>query len=614
MSRSQGAADSELRLHVEDQADLVRALQMRESLLQTLLHIQRAISNRAPLKHVLDTITQGAASLLGASGVILGQRDTSASSGYVEASSFHTGPGAAGGWDVSTVVAVALAEDEPVASASPDLSCLAIAVPVHAGGTIDGYLVATVPADEADPDEQRDLLLAFAQQVGLALADNRAAEAVHAARHDSLTGLPNRALFLERLEAAMFEARAWCRQLTVLFVDLDGFKAVNDTLGHAAGDELLGVVGRRLENCLRPSDVVARLGGDEFAILVTGADQGAGESLARRVIGSLRQPITVAGHEVFVTASVGAADTGAGAATAAELVGNADVAMYEAKRRGPGQVVRFEPRMQEEVARHLQLRSDLQWALERGQLSVQFQPVVEFDGASPVLMEALMRWTHDALGAISPAVFIPLAEETGAILELGRWVLREALRQLSVWRASAPGLQVSVNVAPSQLAAELPGEVQSLLQECGLPADSLVLEITESAVMRDAAAVSPVLEALRELGVSVAIDDFGTGHSSLAQLRRLPVDALKIDRSFVRDVADHEDGRAICHLVFKLAQTLGLRTVAEGVERVAEAIALQRLGCDLAQGYHFSHPMDPDAVPGYLQSASRPPGYAGARL
>ncbi|HEX6678109.1 MAG TPA: EAL domain-containing protein [Actinomycetes bacterium] len=417
----------------------------------------------------------------------------------------------------------------------------------------------------------------------------------HQAQHDALTGLPNRVLFTERVDQAM---RAGGDQ-AVLFIDLDDFKWVNDSLGHAAGDELLVVVARRLQASVREGDLAARLGGDEFAVLVREGGIEVGRMVAARIIAALGQPMQVAGMQLMVQASVGIAAVSEWRDTA-ELLRNADVAMYDAKERGKGQFRVFEPSMQDRVRDRIGVEAELRRALERDELVLAYQPLIRLSDEEVVGVEALVRWRHPTRGLLAPAFFLPVAEESGLILPLGRWVLREACRQACDWVAGRDGrpFKVSVNLSARQLHhPDLVDEVVGAIEDAGLDPGALVVEITESMVLRDHQAVAAKLQVLRGLGVGVALDDFGTGYSSLSHLQHLPVDQIKIDRSFVGG-QDH-----VVEAVLQLGRTLRLQTVAEGVETRQQAERLRALGCELAQGYHFGKPLEPAAVAALLGAA-----------
>ncbi|MDP9350018.1 MAG: EAL domain-containing protein, partial [Chloroflexota bacterium] len=432
----------------------------------------------------------------------------------------------------------------------------------------------------------------------------------HQAFHDPLTGLPNRALFLDRLEHALVRGTRQGRSLAVLFVDLDRFKPVNDSLGHEVGDELLTAVARRLRDCLRPEDTVARLGGDEFVVLIEDVEDRSGAMLVAERIGeAIRQSYELGDREVVLTASVGVALSTVGRVDPGELLRAADIAMYRAKRTGKARYEVYEPLMGSRALELLELEADLRRGIDRGELRLHYQPKVELDTGRIVGVEALLRWEHPHRGMVSPAEFIGLAEETGLILPIGRWVLGEACRQVQVWRKECgtdPEFDVCVNVAPRQFAHPgLVQEVTGVLEETGLGPKVLLLEITESAVMGDAESNAATLHELKDLGVRLAIDDFGTGYSSLSYLHRFPVDYLKIDRSFVDGLGRESDDTAIVRAVIGLAHSLRLEVIAEGVESAEQVELLRSLGCRFAQGYYFARPMTSDAVGALLAKGGR---------
>jgi diguanylate cyclase (GGDEF)-like protein len=434
-------------------------------------------------------------------------------------------------------------------------------------------------------------------------AEDKAAEEAlaHAYLHDSLTGLPNRTLFTYRLAYALAKGKRAPGTVAVLVLDLDRFKAINDGLGHEVGDEVLVAVASRLEAVDGTAEVIARLGGDEFLVLFDG-DGAETEALsyAQRVLDALRAPIDVGDGEVFITASIGVAGTSAGVAEATPLLSNADAAMYQAKQRGGATVEVFGDVMRMRVLDRMNTEHSLHRALERSELRLFYQPVVEISRQRAVGVEALLRWEHPEQGLMAPARFIPVAEESGLIIPIGAWVLHEACRQLCMWRADrfgGPGGAVEVNLSARQIDhPEIVSTVEHILDETRLPPDSLTLEITESALMHDAASALRVLRALKDLGVTLAIDDFGTGYSSLSHLQRFPLDILKIDRSFVEELGIDRGGAEIVAAVVKLAHALGLRVIAEGVETERQLDALVRLDCDFAQGYLFSRPVPADEL------------------
>ena len=420
---------------------------------------------------------------------------------------------------------------------------------------------------------------------------------LHDALHDSLTGLANRTLFGDRLRQAVARGRRRDDySFAVLYVDLDQFKVVNDSLGHLAGDEVLVALARRFESCLRPGDTVARLGGDEFAVLVEDVDDvSQALRIADRIHDELGPPLKIRGHELFATASVGIARGAASYEHAHDVLRDADIAMYRAKRRGPGNSEIFDAPMYAAATLRLGMETDLRRALERQELRLHFQPVVSLATHRIAGMEALVRWQHPERGLLLPDEFIPLAEEIGTIVPLGRWVLRSACAEARRWQEQAnggPPVAVSVNLSGHQFSQpDVPALVCEVLDESGLPAPSLRLELTESALMDDPAGAAAKLGQLKRVGVNLEIDDFGTGYSSLSYLRRFPIDALKIDRAFVSRMDAEVEDRDIVRTIVTLAANLGVSAVAEGVETPAQAAQLRSFNCPYAQGFLFSPPV-----------------------
>jgi diguanylate cyclase (GGDEF)-like protein/PAS domain S-box-containing protein len=423
------------------------------------------------------------------------------------------------------------------------------------------------------------------------------------ALHDPLTGLANRALFTDRLEHALARGRRPGVTVAILVIDLDGFKDINDSLGHDAGDDLLTIAGMRLHGHARPGDTMARLGGDEFGVLLEEITAAEAVRSAQALLEGLATPIVLRDRDLTPTASIGIAI--AAGEDAETLLRNADTAMYAAKRQGKGRYALFEPAMHATIIERLDLAADLSRAVEKRQLHVCYEPQISLGSGQICSLEALVRWRHPTRGEVSPGEFIPLAEETGMILAIGRWVLWEACRQVKAWQERWPApapLTIAVNLSARQLQHHgIVDEVHAALAAAGLDPQSLVLEITETAIMEQLDAAITILTELRRLGVRLALDDFGTGYSSLSYLQRLPVDILKIDRSFVAGVAKSTQDSALARGILTLGQTLGLETVAEGIETAEQLAALRELGCQLGQGYYFARPLGPTAVDALLE-------------
>lgn len=420
---------------------------------------------------------------------------------------------------------------------------------------------------------------------------------------DALTGLPNRLLFLERVQRAMDRCHLTPDfRAAVLYLDVDNFKLVNDSLGHDAGDRLLLSVARRLEACLRLGEtMVARLGGDEFAVLIERVQSPEDTvTIAERILEKLSLPFHLDGRDLFASASIGIAITSGRWNKAEDLLREADTAMYHAKSHGKSRCRVFDPTMQQVVSARLELESELRRAVERDELLLHYQPIFDLRSGLLAGFEALVRWKHARLGLVPPVDFIPIAEETGVIVQLGWWVLREACRQMVAWQVAFPStgsLVINVNVSSKQLAQpDFVDMVARVIGEIGIDPSVLKLELTEGTIMDNPELGTRMLDQLRQMGVRVGIDDFGTGYSSLAYLHRLPLDVLKIDRSFVRKMLDSQENAAIVRTILSLAQSLGLDVVAEGIELEAERDQLAAMGCQYGQGYWFSRPLDPEAA------------------
>jgi diguanylate cyclase (GGDEF)-like protein len=427
----------------------------------------------------------------------------------------------------------------------------------------------------------------------------------HEALHDPLTGLPNRNLFLDRLQHALSVASRRGTSVAVLFLDLDQFKLVNDSLGHAAGDELLAAVAPRIEGALRPADTVARFGGDEFAVLAEdiGNEWGA-TRIAERIAEALTRPFVLRDREHFVSASVGIS-IGDGNEAPEALIRDADSALYRAKERGRGGYEIFDEVMRSRVIEHMQTENDLRRALRRREFELHYQPVIRLRDGSVVAMEALVRWNHPERGLLGPLAFIPVAEESRLIIPMGRWVIEQACLQAAAWQQRDPDaapVGVSVNLSARQLAdPHLLSHIEGSISASNIDPSSLWLELTESTLLDDTASVERTLESLRGLGVGLVLDDFGVGFSSLGYLKRLPLSMIKLDRTFVVNLAEDSHDAAIVRAVNEMADTIGIAVVAEGIESEQQAILASELGCGYAQGFHFAEPTPPSEIPELLR-------------
>jgi diguanylate cyclase (GGDEF)-like protein len=434
--------------------------------------------------------------------------------------------------------------------------------------------------------------------------NRRQEELAFMATHDALTGLPNRTLILDRAEQMLVRARRNQMPVAALFIDLDNFKDINDTLGHGAGDQLLCAVAARLEGVVRDVDALGRLGGDEFVVVAEGMSLAAGpELVAERLLAAFKQPFKIGEEEstrLVVTASAGVAM--GDRSTAEELLRDADIAMYQAKWEGKNCYVVFESGMQDAVQTRMELEMDLHEAVDKEEFFLVYQPTFDLSEMVPTGMEALIRWRHPKRGIIEPDDFVPLLEETGLITEVGRWVLGEACAQGVEWRRAGHPVGIAVNVAARQLKSdEFVEEVRDALGASGLEPDALTIEITETTIMHNAEETARRLAAIKELGVRVAIDDFGTGYSSLAYLQRFPVDALKIDRSFISRLRQGAESETLIRTLIQLGKSLSIETLAEGIEEIRELAMLEEEHCDTGQGFLFTPPLDLEACEPFLR-------------
>ena len=432
------------------------------------------------------------------------------------------------------------------------------------------------------------------------------ARLMHTTAHDPLTGLPTRSVLLEQLEQELKRDASDGAEIAILFVDLDNFKLVNDSLGHGSGDEVLCEMANRIVNCMGPEDIASRFGGDEMVVLHSYATELSSITLGSRILAAFVDPILVSGKEVVVSASVGVARCKPGMKSAEQLLREADTALYAAKDRGRARLEQFNDELHARAERRMQIESDLRAALREAQLFVEYQPQVRLKDGCVVGVEALVRWRHPEHGIIPPGDFIPVAEDCGLIVKIGRQVLRESCCQLAEWTKLIPGrpLAMTVNVSPRQITeAGFIAEIREVLAETNIDPTSLCLEVTESVMMSARQEVIALLEEIRQLGVFIAIDDFGTEHSSLSRLRDMPAEVLKIDRSFIDGLSSEPGDTAIVSSILSLAYAMGKHTIAEGVEKREQAAMLLRMGCEVAQGYFFSRPVAAERIAPMLATA-----------
>jgi diguanylate cyclase (GGDEF)-like protein len=494
----------------------------------------------------------------------------------------------------------------PPDSAFAEFNSSLLVVPLIVQHELRGAI--TVTTSKSLPDECKDGLATLATEVALSLETiDLNARLSHQAYHDPLTGLANRLLLADKAREAFELAQATGRQTGLLVLDLDSFKIVNDTLGHAAGDRMLVDIAQRLTRSLPEAYCTARLGGDEFAILVHGLEHPRYEAqlLAEQLLRAFREPLLLDGNVIVPEASIGIV-VGDESQGFDALLADADLAMYAAKRAGKGRFVMFETGLRKAARRQLELEVELRRAIEREEFELVYQPVVEFTTGELIGLEALVRWRHPSRGLLAPGEFIKHAEATGLIVPLGRWILREACRQASEWgltKASGAPVRIGVNLSPRQLQqGDLEQMVRSALAETGVSANALTLEITETGLVERTDEMLRQLRTVQDLGVHLALDDFGTGYSSLAYLRDFPFDVVKIDRSFIDGVDTNPEQAAFVSAIVSLTHTLEMRAVGEGIETAAQYARLRALGCDLGQGYHIARPLSADAVQDWVTS------------
>ena len=607
---------------------LTAALTNRLREVSTLLEAAKAMNLVLDLQEVLETILECSHELLGSrdgSIMLLHGEDelrTVCSSGDSGArgARVRLGDGISGRVASTREPLLVNGVIDPVRAArdpaAPPPPTSALCVPLIHRDVLLGVLNINAAEGRIYNEHQLRALSLFGEQAAAAIANARlyeeqrllASQNVYQALHDLLTNLPNRALFLDRVAHALSRRRRKDQLVALLFLDLDDFKLINDSLGHSAGDEVLIAFADRLRGCVRSGDAMARFGGDEFAVLVEdiGAPANA-VAAAERILGLFSEPYTVGGKSVWLRASIGIAVESLVASSAEALLRNADIAKNVAKSQGKGQIVVFEEAMHDDAVRRLELEAELQHALDKQQLAVHFQPVFALMPTRVVGLEALVRWHHLERGLLPAAAFLPLAEQAGLAIEIDRWVLREACETLKTLRNEIPraaSLVLSVNISPTHLQdPTLVDDVADVLTQTGLEAERLVLEITESAILIDTERTSLHLNRLKSLGVKLALDDFGTGYSSLTHLRRFPVDMVKIDRVFIDGITADRGASALVQAIVRLGRGLNIEVVAEGIEQQAQADALLQLRCPFGQGWYLCEALPHDALVAFLRRA-----------
>ena len=592
------------------QLELVEELRSRQQLLEHLAVVQQALVRRAPLQEVLDAITNGARDLLGAEVVVFRLLDVDDPDCTVLVSAHGLSeeklrysrrriPLSVGlvGQAITTDELVCVPDyeqpDRPARGPGEGLTAAMVAPLRETGRAVGALLITGTCPDRTFSRRDQDVLTAFADHVSLSLTDAHTMRAVREARHDPLTGLANRGLFYDQLDQILTDAPT-DQPTSVLMIDLDQFKTVNDTLGHHAGDELLSTIAARLRHTVREGESTGRLGGDEFAVLLPNTDTTAAVTVAERVLDAVGTPIALAEQMLSVHASIGiTTTTGGRTPQVGDLLRDADLAMYEAKRTPGNRWEVFAPALLDAALTRAAIRSDLEGALSGGQLWLAAQPIVELASGHAVGAEALLRWDHPQRGLITPAEFIPLAEDTGLISGIGRWVLHEACHHAASWPSSPTGHRytIAVNVSARQLSdTQFIDDVADALTDSGLPARLLTLEITENLLIRDVEATVDQLSRLKALGIRLAVDDFGTGYSSLAYLAQFPIDILKIDPTFIRGLTRSRQSAALTVAIVRLGESLNLQVIAEGIEDNEHLDLVRALHCHLGQGYALGRP------------------------
>jgi diguanylate cyclase (GGDEF)-like protein len=576
-----------------------------QALIEAVLAVQSLVSRGAAPTVIYQAVVDGALGLLRGDGGSLRFRDLD-DPGWMVAVAWHTSAGQGERWRhrapiteglSGRVIATgepAVLEDYQAAQTgsqlAPEGTQAIIGVPIREQNRVVGSLVvASTTAGRHWSERERALLSAYAKHVGVVVAVARASSATREALTDPLTGLANRRLLLDRLQHELVRGDRGGEPVTVLFMDLDGFKLVNDSLGHSVGDQLLVAVADRLRGAIRDHDVCARLGGDEFAVLLVGECDP--DAVAGRIIDVVNRRFQIGENEVFVSISVGIVG---GREEAETLLGHADVAMYHAKRSGAGNYALFEPSMQAALVSRLTVRTELRRAIERAEFELRYQPIFDLQSGKIAAFEGLIRWRHPDRGVVHALDFIPIAEQTGMIVEIGHWVLEHGCRQLAAWRRQA-SIALSLNVSTRELQhADYAEAVRDAIHGA-FPPSALILEVTERQPLDDVPGVLETLRAVKALGVRVALDDFGTGYGTLINLSRLPIDLLKIPRPFLDAVQDerHEhEPRGLLAGTIGLGRHLGITTIGEGIEHREQLDLLVALGCELGQGYHLGRPLD----------------------